>query len=116
MELADEHADKVSSLPPAPLRDKHLAGLLDREDVAEVWVPEDRPESVATGGGEIEHSGDILDFWIELGDKYVPLRYTSPDGVDGVAWYRFLPTGKDEPAADMVTATLEDYRPLSDSI
>ena len=107
---------RMESLPPVPLRDEQLASLLGTDSVVEVWVPDERPRSVSTAGGDIEHSGDILDFWIEFEGRYARLQYTSPDGVDGVDWYRFVPTSKDEDTVDVVEASLDDYRRLSDVV
>lgn len=116
MPISADHADRMASLPPTPLRDEQLTDLLDTDRVLEVWVPENRPDTVTTGDGTATHDGDILDFWIELHDKYVPLRYTSVEGVDGVAWYSLVPTAKDEPEAEMIAATIDEYQPLSERL
>lgn len=118
-ESGGEFAPKrIESLPSVPLRDEQLRSLLAQQAVTEIWVPEDRPRDVSSGGGEIKHSGDIMNFWIEFDDRYVPIRWESPDTDSGLAWYRYDPTHKDEEmfVHHIRRMLTEDHRRLSEIV
>ena len=107
---------RMESLPERPLHDEELAPLLAKDDVEEVWVPDHRPRSVATGGGAIQHSGDIMNIWMEFSDRYVAIEFFSPDHGSGLAWYQSLPTHKDEDIAEIFDHTINDFERLSEKV
>ena len=107
-----------SLLTPVPLTDAHLKTLAEADSILTVWVPDERPENVATGGGACDHEGDILEFWVETTDNYVKCAYTTSEDYDGVSWYRFKPTSKDASDLDLELvkrSITEEYRSLREA-
>jgi len=99
----------TTALPPVPLTEEHLAPLAEHDDIAAVYVPDGRPDSVYTLAGA--HEGDILDFYVETADQYVKFGYTR--GPHGLRWTRFDPTPKDDAFVVSVREDLrEHYRHL----
>jgi len=100
---------RSGALPPVPVTDEQLEPLVEHDRFEAVWVPEGRPEGVYTGAGA--HADDILKFWIETADGYVPFTYTSREG--GLGWHRGTPTRRDEEASELIEGIVRDgYRPL----
>lgn len=103
--------EPVSGLPPEPLTERQLAPLAAQSDAETVWVPQDRPETVYTMAGELEHEGDIMSFYIETGSVIVKYGYTSTRA--GLAWVKFAPWAKDADDIGLIRGTLDEaYRPL----
>jgi hypothetical protein len=103
---------RSSALPPVPVTDEQLEPLVEHDRVREVWVPDGRPRSVHTRAGA--HDGDVLKFWIETGDGFVPFTYTSGDE-SGLGWHRGTPTRHDEDEAELIERIVrDDYQPLQE--
>lgn len=103
---------RIHSLPAEPLRPAALSGLIDRSDVQAVWIPTDRP--TVTGPDGEPRAGDVVEFWIEYADRWVPLKYTAAGGADRPAWFRFAAEHKSEAAGAMIERLLEEYSPLEE--
>ena len=75
-------------IPSVALTDDYLLDWYDSSSVENIFVPTGRPESFFTGGGIQEHSGDILQFYIQKpDDTYVLFRYEVKDGPgSGMVW------------------------------
>jgi len=108
-----EQAERSDALPPVPLTGEFLEPVAAQDHCETVWVPDGRPKRVISRAGE--HGGDILSFWLETSDRYFKYEYTSPEG-DGLAWYQFKPTAKDDSHAGLIEKQITDeYRPLAES-
>ncbi len=101
----------IFALPPVPLTDEFLLQLAADDSVEQLWVPTARPASVTTRTGV--HGGDILKFWIERSEDYTPFEYLA--GEEGLRWYRFERTTKDEAIGSIIAEQLasEAWTPLA---